>query len=55
MSSINFYKPEVATLDNSFDVTATSNFFSISGYISNVKDASQSIMLFGTGVTFYLF
>ena len=55
MSLINFCKSEVATLDNSFDVTATSNFFSISGYISNVKDASQSIMLFGTRVTFYLF
>ena len=49
---INFCKPKVAALDNSFDVTATSNFFSISGYFSNVKDASRSIMLFGTGVTF---
>ncbi|KAK9997736.1 hypothetical protein SO802_022422 [Lithocarpus litseifolius] len=35
---------ELAALDNSFDVTAISNFFFISEYFSNVKDASR---LFG--------
>ena len=47
-----FLKPLLAALVNSFDVTATGNFFFISGYFSNVKDASR---LFGAGVIFYLF
>uniref|UniRef100_A0A7N2MUG2 LTI65/LTI78 PGEED repeat domain-containing protein n=1 Tax=Quercus lobata TaxID=97700 RepID=A0A7N2MUG2_QUELO len=42
----------LAALGNSFDVTTTGNFFFISEYFSNVKDASR---LFEAGVTFYLF